>query len=207
MNQVPAPGEIYRHFKGKLYQIIAVADHTETGERLVVYQALYGNFSVYARPLSMFVEEVDKRKYPLAGQTYRFEKVDRSGLCAGTENGGTAGTVGDGAGTGSEKSGTVRADAGVRSAAQEEPKQDRESVDEETQGKLNPLILRFVETRDFGVKLELLGAMKGKVTQEDLDILCESLDLPKGTGDAADQMRSIGHYLEMRKKFDGGRLR
>lgn len=83
------PGVIVRHFKGNLYEIKSIVKHSETGELMVTYQALYnvevnpcipenivlGERPTFVRPLTMFAEEVDRKKYPYVAQTYRMEIV------------------------------------------------------------------------------------------------------------------------------------
>ena len=66
-------GGLYRHFKGMLYTVIAIARHSETGEELVLYRQLYPPYDTWARPITMFLEPVDRQKYPECAQTMRFE--------------------------------------------------------------------------------------------------------------------------------------
>ena len=77
-------GDIVRHFKREwvsedtseyLYKVLAFAQHTETGEKLVIYQAMYAPFKICARPYAMFMSEVDREKYPDVKQKYRFERI------------------------------------------------------------------------------------------------------------------------------------
>ncbi len=66
-------GKVYKHFKGNLYRVEDIAKHSETGETYVVYRQMYGDNSLWIRPLAMFLEEVDRNKYSDITQKYRFE--------------------------------------------------------------------------------------------------------------------------------------
>lgn len=75
---IPKQFEIYKHFKGKRYLILAVGHHSETGEKMVIYRDIADENSSFddpcIRPLEMFMSEVDHEKYPNVKQKYRFEK-------------------------------------------------------------------------------------------------------------------------------------
>lgn len=74
MSDTLNPG-LYRHFKGGLYTVLGVANHSENEEKMVVYRAEYGDHQLWVRPYSMFVGPVDREKYPDAPQDERFRYI------------------------------------------------------------------------------------------------------------------------------------
>ncbi len=183
MNQTPKPGEFYRHFKNKLYQIVGVAKHSETGEQLVIYQALYGDFGLYARPLSMFISPVDREKYPQAGQEYRFERVEPGvGMAAGQP---AAHPMQDSGCPGQP----VEPDVGVSPSAP------------------NPDLLAFLEGETLEEKLAALSRLSKSASQADLGGLAAALDTDLGQGSREEQIESARKFLEIQRRYDGSRLR
>ncbi len=192
----PMPGECYRHFKNKLYQVIAVAEHTETGEELVVYQALYGSFRVFARPLAMFLSPVDREKYPDADQEYRFELVDRETL--EREDSGWAG----------EKS---QREAEESRRAGEESWRAEDDWSREEDGRRDDgesFILRFFDEETYEGKWRLLEREGGRLSQKTLEIICGGMEIPGGREESAEELLyDLKRYLETQMKFEGNRFR
>lgn len=187
MSFIPKPHEIYKHFKGNLYQIVALAEHSETGEQLVIYQALYGDFKTYARPLAMFTGKVDREKYPDVTQEFRFELQgeDRERQCTESQQ--------------------VTHD--------EEPKQveaaQTETIGEnsEEELKLDPMVLEFLDADSYEQRLNILAALHHRITDEMITTMAIACDVEVEAGDAEARYESLKTCLLTLEKYECNRLR
>ena len=194
MNRIPQPGTFYRHFKNKLYQVIAVATHSETGEKMVVYQALYGDYQVYVRPLEMFIGPVDWKKYPDAVQEYRFEQVFPGQMDKLEKNG-------------NEPAAENSEDRGYAAAVENNVEYDNKNQpEEEPMG--HEWLERFLDADRLEDRLAVLKQMEGHVTQRELDCIFLSLDLQPETGKTkTEQISALRRHIQLLRHYDGGRLR
>ena len=184
----PQPGQLYKHFKGNLYQIVTIAEHTETDEALVIYQALYGTFKVYARPLNMFMSEVDKEKYPDVTQTYRFEQIMPE------KEGQTQKNIADFQ--------TAEAD---RSEINSE--NDLPITAEEQKLQLDDGIWEFLDAKSFEERLRIFIGMQHRLNDEMINIMAVSMDTEVPEGKLTDRVASLKNYLLMQVKFECSRVR
>lgn len=216
MDRTPKAGEFYRHFKNKLYQIITVASHSETGEPMVVYQALYGTYGTYVRPLSMFISEVDHEKYPDVKQTYRFQKVSL------TEEGVQEEDAQEEIHSSEELVSYLVSDQkedptklkimeaimkAAKSADTVGKKQEILVEDEKEQVLINTDLMNFLDARSYSEKLEILQQSRKRLTEEVLLGMAMSMDCTLSDGDFDVQYDSLVYFLETHLRFEGNRLR
>lgn len=178
MRKEPQPNEIYRHFKGNLYRIITLARHSETGEVMVVYQALYGDYQAYVRPLSMFMSEIDREKYPDVRQQYRFELIPQI-IGADTAQ--------------------VQPEPGARQGQPEKAPDEGDLLD--------PRLLQFLDAQTYHERLNLLAAMHSDVTDEMINTMAVALDLEVAEGDIEERYTALKNCLLVMEKYECSRLR
>lgn len=228
----PLPGEKYLHFKKKLYQIIAVAKHSETMEPYVVYQALYGDFGVYIRPYDMFVSEVDHEKYPEVTQKYRFqyvdpetmsqkeEKVSTSTVCQ-KEEPVSASMENDNKVV--EKAVAVtsqEADKAVDELVQKVAKaaeaigdswnrkpEVEENVSEcepedDASEQINPWLLRFLDAETMEEKYQIVCDIKNDITDRLIDDLAVVVDVVIPEGKLSDRYDQLKYCIRTRQKYE-----
>ena len=195
MNQIPQAGEIYQHFKGKLYRIVTLATHTETGEQLVIYQALYGEFQVFARPLSMFLEKVDAKKYPDAAGKDRFMRIPMAEAA-----------VPQPAAAPSENPVEPQSAA----APSENPVESRPAAafsESPVEPQPDPGLLAFLDADSYEEKLEVFASLEGKADLHMLNAIAASLDLELSEGSLEEQYDTLKNCLMTLERYECNRLR
>lgn len=190
--EIPMPGQVYRHFKNNLYQILTVAEHTETREQLVIYQSLYGDFKVYARPLTMFLSEVDKEKYPEVQQQYRFELVTGMGMCA-TEK--------------AEQEDSITCEVAETATCSNIELEEKMEQENDTEGMINPLLLQFLDTDTYAEKLEVLTSIRNQLDDRLIDDIATVIDVVIEEGSLSARYESLKSCIETMEKFECARLR
>ena len=196
MNQIPQAGEIYQHFKGKLYRIVTLATHTETGEQLVIYQALYGEFQVFARPLSMFLEKVDAKKYPDAAGKDRFMRIPMAEAAA----------VPQPVPAPSENPVEPRP-AAMPSESTVESRDVAAPSENPVEPQPDPGLLAFLDADSYEEKLEVFASLEGKVDLHMLNAIAASLDLELSEGSLEEQYDTLKSCLMTLERYECNRLR
>lgn len=200
MRADPKPQELYRHFKGNIYQIRCLARHTETREMMVVYQAMYDTFEIYVRPLSMFMEEVDHVKYPDVRQRYRFELLQDAKQEA---------VAGD---TVSFRVKETQPEVPQEDAGMEEGQDGSEQIQEEEQEQeqelnLDPLVMEFLDADTYEQRLNILVALHGRITDEMINTMAVAVDLEVKEGDIETRYEELKNCLLTFEKYECNRLR
>ncbi len=204
-------GQIYRHFKGNLYKTLMLAEHSETGEQMVVYQALYGENKVYVRPKDMFVEVLDRTKYPDASQTYRFEMWGDAGKTLSAVQHTDAGPVTESVSLfAPEGPGTQLPEPpadGEKEAQPTVPPADNDKTAQTPPNSIDSQLEAFLDTKDFSEKLRILQGMKNIVTDPAIDTMAFSLDLELNEGSTEERYKELLSCVMVRERFENSRLR
>ena len=216
MERTPRPNEIYQHFKGNLYRVVTLAKHADTGQMLVIYQALYGNFEVFARPLADFTGKVDRAKYPDAAAEYRFTLLPQ---IVGQDSEAERPEMRQEPDTAQpQSSGAENPEAGNRRQTEPDstPVQeqtaptkgtDMQPQDEQEEPALDPMLLAFLDADTYEEKLAIFTDMSGRITDDMLTTMAVSMDIDLKEGELMDRYEELKNCIIMREKYECNRLR
>ena len=199
--QTPVAGQIYKHFKGNLYKVLAVAVHTESEEKLVVYQSVENPDRVFARPLEMFMSDIDRFRYPLIRAKYRFTLVSEP----------EEETNGEETKEEETKEETLNEDTRGEDVKDEETEEqsDDDSAVYKDNGELviDPDVEGVLDEKEFSKKIEFFEMLRGKCTEDMLTTIAISLDIQLQEGSIEDKYSQILRTLKMHEKYETSRLR
>lgn len=214
MTSTPKTGEIYKHFKGNMYRIVAVATHTETYETLVVYQSLKDETKIFARPLPMFMSPVDAEKYPEVTQKDRFELVKGGECLEGQrrDNVAEGGDAVEGNSTVDGNNATVAdtaKNAAVESSLEKQVvcKEDAACSENDEELSLDPLVLKFLDANTYEERLNILAGLHHRITDEMITTMAIACDVEVAEGNLEERYASLENCLITLEKYECNRLR
>lgn len=224
MRDNPKPYEIYRHFKGNTYQILAIAKDSEDGHLIVVYQALYGSYEIYARDLVQFMSPVDRIKYPEAEAQYRFTKVDSAQPTVNDKNGhsysqsDTKTDTGNSDSRSNSKANTVhsegRSDVKVNAEYQSNQsdektntghQDDQSDIKVDAGYQMDPQVEAFLDADSYEEKLNILAGLHRRITDDMLQIMALTMDIELNPGSTQERYDELKNCLLTRDKFEADR--
>ena len=187
-------GGFYRHFKNKLYQVKGIAYHSESKEKMVVYQALYGDYSLYVRPYDMFMSEVDHVKYPDVKQIYRFEQVYLDGTQSQDNQGDSIKLQ-------------SQENQGNSKKLQNQDNQAETSKPQTQEDLVDSRLIRFLDIDTYQEKLKYLETIKDNLDDKIIDAMAASLDTEVPQGKIYDSFVSLKKVISAHAKYECTRLR
>ncbi len=163
---------------------------------MVVYQAMYDTFQIYVRPLVMFMEEVDRDRYPEAKQKYRFELLQDMELSSAAQTE-----------TFEQEEAEAPAPAEEVPVPAVQPAVSSRTVESEEQMHIDPLVMEFLDAGTFEQKLNILAALRHRITDSMINTLAAASDLEIKGGNVEERYDELRSCLQMFAKFECNRLR
>lgn len=188
-------GELYRHFKGKLYQVLNVAFMEDSDEKMVVYQALYGDYKVYVRSYESFAGPVDRIKYPKAEQAMRFERLspEKRRILQARE----------------EKVSTERelAKINMQEIVEFDEREVTKIQEEIESEEVNKDLLAFLDAETNEEKLDVLQVIRKDMTEKIMSSIEASMDLCFVEASLEDRIERAIDMLRTKIRYEGTRMR
>ncbi len=153
MRKDPKPYEIYEHSNGKKYQVIAVAEHVETKEKMIVYQALYDIYKIYTAPYSFFFSKVREENH--------LKQKEKPEIVAAEE--------------------------------------------EQTEGKIDSMVLEFLEAESYEERLNILASLRHRITDDMINTMAIAVGVEVPEGLIEKRYDELRYCITTLQKYESGR--
>jgi hypothetical protein len=184
MQKIPQPYELYRHFSGKLYQVLVLAKEAQSGDMLVIYQALYGDYQIYAGDYKWFMGMTFKGEGGNENCVQRFQPTNPKATPVIPQ----------------KERLTVESVSASNS-------QHGQTCIETDEIELDPLLIEFLDSDTYEAKLNILSALHHRITDGMVTTMAVSCDIEVDEGDVEERYASLRSCLLTLEKYECNRLR